>query len=318
MPVHIIFLILLFGLLLVGDLLLVMKLFEVTGSLKGLEAEGLVVALRSLASGLKEEALLSLAVGVVAAVAMVAFWITLRREQRHHRICEQRLRELSERLRALVEASPRLGIVRIRLPHGEFIDVNRGACELLSLSRGELLGRSLLDFVYHEDKEAMAKGLYGLKEGEMAEMVFRFVSGIGRIFPAEWHLFRPRSDFPDSEAVGIFTDVTDREAAEAERLLRERLQGVLEMAGAAAHEINQPLQILAGIAWRLKERCPQSQECHKIIDQLEEEVERMMTLGHKLASVSRYAVKPYVGETKIIDLEAASYSSETGSTETKT
>ncbi|WP_456433322.1 PAS domain S-box protein [Thermosulfuriphilus sp.] len=320
MPPYIVVLALLFGGLLLGELLLVSRLFSVATSLKDVSGDELMPLMVTLAEGLKKQALISLSLGLTGAVALGVLFYIFRVERKRSLVYERRLREISERLRVLVEASPRLGIVRIRLPHGEFVDVNRGACELLAASRGELLGRSLLDFVYHEDKEATARGLYALKKGEMAEIVSRFVSGVGRIFPAEWHFFRPKAGLEDSEAIAIFTDVTDREAAEAERLLRERLQGVLEMAGAAAHEINQPLQVLAGIAWRLKKRCLQNQDCRDLLNQLEEELERMMTLGHKIASVSRYAVKTYVGDTRIIDLEAAAnYSSEeSGSTETKT
>jgi hypothetical protein len=44
--------------------------------------------------------------------------------------------------------------------------------------------------------------------------------------------------------MGITRDITERRRAEEEAKRREKLQGVLEMAGAVCHELNQPLQVL--------------------------------------------------------------------------
>ena len=50
----------------------------------------------------------------------------------------------------------------------------------------------------------------------------------------QWHAF------------GVIRDISHRKQAEIERLQKEKLQGVLEMAGAACHELNQPLQVVSG------------------------------------------------------------------------
>lgn len=48
--------------------------------------------------------------------------------------------------------------------------------------------------------------------------------------------------------IGAIRDVTDHVRLQEEQLARERLQGVLEMAGAAAHELNSPLFAALGTA----------------------------------------------------------------------
>ena len=43
-----------------------------------------------------------------------------------------------------------------------------------------------------------------------------------------------------------FLGITENKRAEEERLTRKKLEGVLEMAGAACHELNQPLMSASG------------------------------------------------------------------------
>ena len=43
---------------------------------------------------------------------------------------------------------------------------------------------------------------------------------------------------------GIARDITDRMQAQNELLQREKIQGVLEIAGAVCHEMNQPMMAI--------------------------------------------------------------------------
>lgn len=47
--------------------------------------------------------------------------------------------------------------------------------------------------------------------------------------------------------ITIISDITKQKEAEKAQLDSERMQGVLEMAGAVCHELNQPLQVISGI-----------------------------------------------------------------------
>jgi two-component system NtrC family sensor kinase len=106
--------------------------------------------------------------------------------------------------------------------------------------------------------------------------------------------------------IGTLQDVTALVHLKAARREEERLQGVLEMAGAAAHELNNPLAIIRQLA-ELMHKGPhdaaqQAEDLHAII----RNVDRMARLIAKMTSITRYKAKPYVGDTHIIDIEAAS------------
>lgn len=103
----------------------------------------------------------------------------------------------------------------------------------------------------------------------------------------------------------ICRDISDLKRAEEERLLNEKLQGVIEMAGAACHELNQPLMTISGycelLMMFMKEEDP-SYEKVKIID---EQIHRMGEITSKIMNIKRYETTEYLDQT-IIDIERAS------------
>ena len=49
-------------------------------------------------------------------------------------------------------------------------------------------------------------------------------------------------------SIECFVDISEQKQAEQERIKKEKLQGVIEMAGAVCHELNQPMQVVLGIS----------------------------------------------------------------------
>lgn len=106
--------------------------------------------------------------------------------------------------------------------------------------------------------------------------------------------------------IGALRDITSHVRLQEESLARERLQGVIEMAGAAAHELNNPLSAALGIARLLMRdiEAPASQ-----IDDLKTVIgnlERVSEITRKMTRITRYRSKPYVGDIQIIDIDKAS------------
>lgn len=95
------------------------------------------------------------------------------------------------------------------------------------------------------------------------------------------------------------------ERTEGECLERGRLQGVLEMAGAVCHELNQPVMAISGyadiIAMKVSEEDPLQEKVAKMKDQ----AMRVGTITRKLMKIVKYKTKDYVNGEKIIDIEAA-------------
>jgi len=80
----------------------------------------------------------------------------------------------------------------------------------------------------------------------------------------------------------------------------ERLKVLLQMSGATAHELNQPLAILLGNIELMKLR---KDKPEKYIDTIEKAGQRISDIVKKMSTIRRYETRPYPGESYIISLD---------------
>jgi PAS domain S-box-containing protein len=106
-------------------------------------------------------------------------------------------------------------------------------------------------------------------------------------------------------SVAVLVDLTEKNNALRDRMQKEKLEGVLETAGAVCHELNQPLQALSGYAELITLK-PSGDECLPYARQLISQIDRMRDITQKLQHITRYETTDYVGLTKIIDIHKAS------------
>lgn len=114
-------------------------------------------------------------------------------------------------------------------------------------------------------------------------------------------------------SVGIFTDLRERMRMEArlteaqeELRAREKQAIVAELAGAAAHELNQPLTSVLGYAELICRRLDEASPIKAAAATIRSEAERMAEIVRKIGKITRYETKSYVGAAKIIDLDRSS------------
>jgi C4-dicarboxylate-specific signal transduction histidine kinase len=123
----------------------------------------------------------------------------------------------------------------------------------------------------------------------------------------ELHAFPLFGDDGNVEQVGIVShDVTDKKRAYEERMQKEKLQGVLEMAGAVCHELNQPIQAISGYSELMLMDVPKEGPLYEKIKAINEQINKMGNITRKLMGITRYETEDYVGGTKIIDIDKAS------------
>jgi len=115
-----------------------------------------------------------------------------------------------------------------------------------------------------------------------------------------------------SAIVLIFADLRDRirveeRLAEAQKKLAfTEKQGVLaELAGTAAHELNQPLTSMMAYAELLLRQSEPGSNGAKTAQVLIREAERMAEIVRKIGKITRYETTSYVGRQKIFDLDRA-------------
>jgi DNA-binding response OmpR family regulator len=98
----------------------------------------------------------------------------------------------------------------------------------------------------------------------------------------------------------------ERRRSEEERLQREKLQVVLEMAGAVCHEMNQPIQVISGHSELMLMDMTEDDPLYEKIKTIEEQTTKMGEITRRLTEITRYETEDYVGDTRIIDIEKAS------------
>ena len=114
-------------------------------------------------------------------------------------------------------------------------------------------------------------------------------------------------------SVGIFTDLREKmrmeqrlQQAQEQILAQERQAIVAELAGAAAHELNQPLTSVLNYATLLKRLLSAGTPAAAAAEVIEGEAERMAEIVRKIGKITKYETKSYVGKQKILDLDRAS------------
>ena len=243
---------------------------------------------------------------------LIAHQFRLRR--RYNKII-QILREGHERYKFLAEGPLSIGIMRLDCLTGKIVDANTGALRLFGLSRGQMVGVKLFQFLTEDSSLKMERAFEKLRGGsKFFEVSATIKTALGETREIDFHMAVLGMDLNHQfemtsgrrEAIAILTDVTQRRMAEEERLKNERLRGVLEMAGGAAHELNQPLQVILGYAALINMGLEQNHPLKEKAEKLKEEAEKLSEIGKKIASISDYAVRDYVGNVKIVDIRRAS------------
>ncbi len=177
---------------------------------------------------------------------------------------EALLRVSEERFRSLVEQAADAMFVVDR-SNGRFLEVNQQACVSLGYSREELLGLRVPEIQSNHSWEELAKKFQGLLPGESVTIEGNHRRKDGAKFPVEVRVGLFESgDQP--LLVALARDISERrrneqarqdaeEALERQRTLgmrADRLRSLGEMAAGIAHELNQPLVGVRGIAEHLQ------------------------------------------------------------------
>ena len=118
--------------------------------------------------------------------------------------------------------------------------------------------------------------------------------------------------------VGIYTDLRDRlrmeqrlQAVQDELRNRERQSILAELAGAAAHELNQPLTSIIGYSELLCRQLPAQGSLAQAASIIINQAERMAEIVRRIGKITRYETMSYVGDATILDLEKASREQQT-------
>lgn len=83
----------------------------------------------------------------------------------------------------------------------------------------------------------------------------------------------------------------------------ERLKVLLQMTGATAHELNQPLMVLLGNLDLMKMNKDNPDQLARHMDRIEQSGTRIADIVKKIQTIRHYETKPYLGESSIINID---------------
>jgi len=212
---------------------------------------------------------------------------------------EKVLRESKERIEAILFSIP-TGIVIIDAQTRKIIDANSRALTLIGIPRQALLGSDCQQyFCSHEQRKCPImnerqaldnfEGILIRPDGEKVPL-------LKSVIPV---VIGERECLIES-----FIDLRDQKQSEVERLQREKLQGVIELAGAVCHEMSQPMQAVSGHADLLMLEAEPTDRQYARVATISEQVSRMAEITKKLMSITRYRTKDYLS-ARIFDIDQA-------------
>ncbi|MCC7384252.1 MAG: PAS domain S-box protein [Deltaproteobacteria bacterium] len=200
---------------------------------------------------------------------------------------------------------------------GRILIFNGGAERITGHHRQDVIGKASVEILYRPGvaREIMRRlrspepGGVGRYQSAQEELIARDGGTIPIALAAALIYDQGR----EIASVGIFSDLRERlrmeqELAQAQRQLElsERQSAVVELAGAAAHELSQPLTSILGSAELMARKLAPEAPTQALLGRILAECERMAEIVKNIGRITRYETKPYVGMTNILDLDASS------------
>lgn len=202
--------------------------------------------------------------------------------------------------------------------HGRVLVFNRAAERIYGRPSEQMVG-SDVRAIYAPGGAQRVMALIRAGGGRIEGVRTEIVDASGQTVPVSLSASLMKEDDRIEGTVGIFTDLRERMRMEArlaqaqEQLLAQERQSVIaELAGTAAHELNQPLTTVVMSAELLKRKLDPAAPVYGIAEVIHAEAERMADIVRKIGKITKYETKSYVGRARILDLDKSSEEPKSG------
>ena len=204
--------------------------------------------------------------------------------------------------------------------HGRLILFNPGAERVFGHRAQDVIGRVPVARLY---PDGVARRIMQMLRstahggiGKLEQTRLEVLTAGGELVPVNMTASIIYEGGREAATVGILSDLRERLRMEQALLnvqeqleLQERQAMVAQLAGAAAHELNQPLTSILGYA-QLIERQSEADAPHaRALQIILREVARMADIVRNIGRITRYETKEYVGKASIMDLDRSAASS---------
>lgn len=220
---------------------------------------------------------------------------------------EEALRASEERYRTILE-NIEDGYFEVDID-GNLTFFNDSLCRLNGYSRAEMMGVNYRQYTDEANSQILYQTFNNVfRTGDPSKGVeYEIIGkdGTKRSIEASVSLIRNISGQPTGFR-GIIRNITERKRAERERYQYEKLQGVLEMAGAICHELNQPMQTISGYSEMILMNTSENDPIYMKLDMINKQIHRMGAITKKLMKINDYKTQDYAGFGRIVDIHKSS------------
>jgi PAS domain S-box-containing protein len=240
------------------------------------------------------------------------------------RALEHELRSTKEFLERLIDST--VDAIIAADFKGQIILFNQGAERLFGFRARDVIGKKPVWELYNTGaarqimKMLRSTSYGGVGRLEQTRREVRIATG--EMVPVSMTASVVYEGEREVATVGILTDLRERIRMEQRLLdaqqklqLSEKQALVAELAGAAAHELNQPLTSIIGYAQLIqRQSAPKADDAApphlRAVGIILSEAERMAGIVKKIGKITRYETTDYVGSARIMDLDRAAAESD--------
>ncbi len=231
------------------------------------------------------------------------------------RALEGELRKTKDFLERLIDSA--VDAIVAADMRGNILIFNKGAERIFGYSADEVIGRIPVRGLYAE----------GVPKQVMRMLRSTQYGGVGRIDQIRREIVNKRGErvpvnmtaamiYEKGESVatvGIFSDLRDRIRIE-QRLLQaqeklevtEQQAMLAQLAGTAAHELNQPLTSIQACTSMIRHMSEDDAPHMRYLETIIEQADRMANIVRNIGQITRHETKQYLPGTLIVDLDKSS------------
>ena len=196
----------------------------------------------------------------------------------------------------------------------QILEVNEAFLHSYGVRRDDVLGKKCYKITHHLDRPCHKIDINcpcplenAASTGNLSHVEHVHQDKDGRILYFEINAY-PLKDASGkvTRIIHLSRDITQRKHLELQLREREKLNGILELAGGTSHEINQPLTVIISGLEQLVKRLKPGELEHDLAHTTLDYARRLKEISDKLAHITRYASKDYVAGSRIVDLDKAS------------
>jgi len=241
------------------------------------------------------------------------------------RALEHELRSTKEFLERLIDST--VDAIIAADMRGRVILFNQGAERLFGFTARDVIGKKPVWELYEDNgartimRMLRSTSFGGVGRLEQTRREIRIASG--EVVPVTMTASIVYQGSREVATVGVLTDLRERIRMEQRLLdaqqklqLSEKQALVAELAGAAAHELNQPLTSILGYAQLIERQAHKAAQPGqtgwdaaqqlRAVGIISAESQRMAEIVKKIGRLTQYETTDYVGAARIVDLERSS------------